>query len=54
MNTIKEIQAEEKAYAQWEKEEKNRILAMSNEERKQEAWYKLFPPMRPLEVNEVY
>lgn len=44
MDIYKEIKAEERAYAEWERAEKNRILKMSSEVRKQEAWNKLFPP----------
>lgn len=43
--TINEIAAEERAYRQWERKEKNRILNMHNEERKSEEWHKLFPPL---------
>jgi hypothetical protein len=40
---VNTVIAEDKIYTQWEREEKNRILAMSNVQRKQSAWNKLFP-----------
>lgn len=35
---------EERAYFKWEREQKNRILNMSNVARKVKAWRALFPP----------
>lgn len=43
-DNAKEIKAEERAYQAWEREQKNRILAMSNVQKKQRAWNELFPP----------
>lgn len=40
-----EVQAEEWGYKKWEREQKNRILAMHDQKKKQEAWNKLFPVM---------
>ena len=45
LDTIQEMQREERAYTEWEREQKNRILAMSNLQKKQTAWNKLFPKM---------
>jgi hypothetical protein len=42
-DSVKDIKAEERAYTLWEREQKNRIFAMSNVQRKQAAWNKLFP-----------
>jgi len=53
-DNLKEIKAEEKAYSQWERDEKNRILSIVNIDRKQREWNKLFSPMRQLSSNEVY
>lgn len=39
---INTINAEEKAYQLWERETKNRILAITNPERRQALWTKLF------------
>lgn len=39
---INTINAEEKAYQIWERETKNRILAVTNPERRQALWTKLF------------
>lgn len=41
------IVAEERAYTVWEHDEKNRILRMTDERRKQEAWNRLFTRMEP-------
>jgi len=43
IKNAKEIKAEERAYRDWERQEKNRILNMSNVQKKQEAWRQLFP-----------
>ena len=43
--TIQEMQQEERAYTVWERDQKNHILAMSNSQKKQVAWNKLFPKM---------
>jgi hypothetical protein len=40
---INTINLEEKAYQSWVREQKNRILAMSNVQKKQAAWRLLFP-----------
>lgn len=42
---IMEVQSEESAYRKWERAEKNRILAMTNQQKKRDAWSKLFPVM---------
>lgn len=34
---------EDRAYDRWVREEKNRILRIPNQKRKQEEWRKLFP-----------
>jgi hypothetical protein len=36
---------EERQYQQWEREIKNKILSMSNPERKREIWRTYFPVM---------
>jgi hypothetical protein len=38
--------AEDRAYQVWEKEQKKRILAMTNSQRKQQLWSQLFTPSR--------
>ena len=45
LDTIQEMQREERAYTEWEREQKNHILAMSNPQKKQIAWNKLFSKM---------
>ena len=45
VSIIMEVQAEESAYRKWERAEKNRILAIHDIKKKQEAWNKLFPVM---------
>ena len=39
---IKEINAENYAYSRWEREQKNKILAMHDTKKKQKAWQRLF------------
>ena len=46
LDTIMEMQAEERAYRKWEREEKNRILSLTNSQKKQTLWSKLFPPFK--------
>jgi len=41
-----EMAREEVVYQEWVREEKNRILRMSDTRKKQGAWDKLFPPMQ--------
>lgn len=41
---INEIYAEHLHYLMWQREEKNRILKLVNEKKKQEMWKKIFPP----------
>ena len=41
--TVNELNAEDRAYAQWVRAKENRILAMSNPQRKREEWRKLHP-----------
>ena len=43
IDNTKEIKAEERAYQVWEREQKNRILAMNNFDKKRAAWKLLFP-----------
>ncbi len=42
-DTANTVHRENMAYSIYEKEERNRILAMTNPKRKQEAWSILFP-----------
>lgn len=42
-DSVKDIKAEERAYQTWVKDEKNRILGMTDSRRKQEQWRNLFP-----------
>ena len=42
-DSVKDIKAEERAYQTWVRDEKNRILSMTDSRRKQEAWRLLFP-----------
>ena len=42
-DTYNLIKAEEKAYDNWEREEKNRIFRMNSTLKKQSAWNSLFP-----------
>ena len=42
-DTANTVHKENMAYSIYEKEERNRILAMTNPKRKQEAWKALFP-----------
>lgn len=42
-DTLTQIQNEERVYYTWERETKNRILAMANTEKKQKLWSKYFP-----------
>lgn len=44
-NTANQVKAEEQAYSEWVYKQKNRILAMANEKRKQVEWNKLFTPV---------
>lgn len=41
------VNAEDYAYSVWEREQKNKILAMSDSQKKQERWNKLFIKMEP-------
>jgi hypothetical protein len=43
IDNAKEIKAEERAYQAWEREQKNKILAMNNFDKKRTAWKLLFP-----------
>ena len=45
IDTLMEIKNEEKAYQEWLRGKKNRILSMVNEKRKQAEWKKYFPPV---------
>ena len=51
---INEIVLENRRQEREERELKNKILSMSNVEKKQKLWQYYFPTMRPLEVNEIY
>jgi len=42
-DSVKDIKAEERAYQTWVKDEKNRILSMSDTVKKQREWRKLYP-----------
>jgi len=42
-DSVKEVQAEDRAYRDWEREQKNRILNMSKPEKKIAVWQRLFP-----------
>lgn len=42
-DSVNTLVAEDRAYRNWEREEKNKIFHMVSEQRKQEAWNKLFP-----------
>lgn len=44
-DTLNLIHKEESQYYKWVNEEKNRILRMTNTERKQKEWSLLFPKM---------
>lgn len=41
-------------YLKWEREQKNHILSMTNTNRKQEEWRKLFPQVEDHNLTEVY
>lgn len=43
IDLINETIAEDKVYQSWVREQKNRILNMSNTVKKQDMWNKLFP-----------
>ena len=45
LDTFNQIHAEEKQYQEWERREKNRILAIPNVQRKQEQWDNLYPKL---------
>jgi hypothetical protein len=53
IKNAKEIKAEERAYRDWERQEKNRILNMSNVQKKQTAWSLLFPQVEHSEQWEL-
>lgn len=46
---VMEVQAEERGYQAWLREQKNKILAMPAH-KKQAAWNRIFPPYQPSEV----
>ena len=48
-DSVKDIKAEERAYQTWVKDEKNRILSMSNTVKKQREWRKLYPQVESSE-----
>lgn len=41
-DTINKTALEERAYRQWERKEKNRILSIKDERKKQEQWERAF------------
>ena len=43
-SSANDVVYEDRAHSKWEREEKNRILRIPNQQRKQEEWKKLFPP----------
>jgi hypothetical protein len=43
---VNTIIAEHRAYKAWEREQKNKILDMTNSQRKQQLWSQLFTPTR--------
>ena len=51
---INEIVLENRRQEREERELKNKILSMSNSERKQKLWHKYFPTPIQLSSNEVY
>jgi hypothetical protein len=51
---VNQINKEDWQYIQWERAEKNRILAMGNVERKTAEWRKFFPAPPELKANEIY
>lgn len=53
IDDINTLNKEEQAYKSWEKEEKNRIIRMTDPEKKQAAWNTLFPKLA-IEDNNVY
>jgi hypothetical protein len=44
-DAMKDQQAEDKAYRAWERQQKNHILAMSDTQKKQTVWQRVFPKM---------
>lgn len=44
------INAEDRAYTEWEHEQKNRILRMPDEKRKQVEWNKIFIKNKPTAI----
>jgi len=42
-DTVNTVNKENYAYTLWEREKKNKILAMSDSVKKQEVWRKYFP-----------
>jgi hypothetical protein len=53
IDNAKEIKAEERAYQVWEREQKNKILAMNNFDKKRAAWKLLFPQVEHSEQWEL-
>ena len=41
-DAVNTLLAEDKVYRRWEREQKNRLLAMTNWKRKQELWREMF------------
>lgn len=46
-SSANDVVYEDRAYSKWEREEKNRILRIPNQQRKQEEWRRLFPTHEP-------
>lgn len=42
-----EVRMEERQHELWQRDQKNRILKMTNSKRKQAEWNKVFPPLSP-------
>ena len=57
-HSINTLIAEDNAYYQWEREQRNRILRIANEDRKQAEWNKYFRREPPddsyLLTNEIW
>lgn len=52
VDTFNQITVEERGYREWEREQKNRILSMSNVQKKQVLWRQLFPqPTYPEKIE---
>ena len=52
IDTITQINAEERQYQQWLRDERNRILRMTNPVRKQIEWNRVHPKIALEELSE--